>query len=588
MSGLLQAVDERLFGLINRSLANPLGDAILPRLNHAAPFIPIAILGLIGLAYCNSRRLWLLAGCLVLGVALGDALIFNPLKHQIARPRPAAVLTDVRTLASGAAGGKSFPSSHTANAFLVAAVLAGMFPGRRTAFLAVAAVIGFSRIYVGVHYPSDVVGSGLLGWFLGKGWLQGCRWLRHRIAWQPGSASDTLPSERETGRSCIATVCRSGWLPWLLLAAIQGVRLGWTATTQLDVPPMAAWLWCRSSIPGFDPVSPNPLAAGIAGIAIGLAKLWFGLFGSAPLALWAIPWALQSAWLVLLAALSLRRHGSSGVWGVFAVSLLIPFVSQLSFLGSPAEALQSSEGSGVEPTWAFLWLGLLGLPLWIAALWHFRAHPVAAGCSISGWILGAGFPSIPWGVTLLLTSGTILALAGRLAEWKRTALSADGGGVRAAFTAALAYGLIAGVAVYQPSFLRKLNISFLPRNHPHYVQTGWREWVARIRPQLAASTCREIWAESPTSRDQIQYLLGGQFRVVAVAPLPTVPAIPSGGVFYNREVEFARIHPRLIFLGRNPWFRYVIQPRAREMDSTEIFRHGDPIRQFQLYFVPSA
>ena len=57
----------------------------------------------------------------------------------------------------------SFPSGHTATSFAAAVVLARAVPQRAWLFYLLAAAIGFSRIYVGVHYPLDVLGGAVLG-----------------------------------------------------------------------------------------------------------------------------------------------------------------------------------------------------------------------------------------------------------------------------------------------------------------------------------------------------------------------------------------------------------------------------------------
>ncbi|MDQ5820829.1 MAG: phosphatase PAP2 family protein [Actinomycetota bacterium] len=57
----------------------------------------------------------------------------------------------------------SFPSGHTATSFAAALILARAVPRRAWLFYALAAAIGFSRIYVGVHYPLDILGGAVLG-----------------------------------------------------------------------------------------------------------------------------------------------------------------------------------------------------------------------------------------------------------------------------------------------------------------------------------------------------------------------------------------------------------------------------------------
>lgn len=106
----------------------------------------------------------------VMGLSLLIQVVLNNLilKNVIARPRPYEV-SDAVILLIEKARDYSFPSGHTGSVFAVTFVI--WFLLRKelpiAAFLAVtvSALMGFSRIYVGIHYPSDVLGGVLLGLF---------------------------------------------------------------------------------------------------------------------------------------------------------------------------------------------------------------------------------------------------------------------------------------------------------------------------------------------------------------------------------------------------------------------------------------
>jgi membrane-associated phospholipid phosphatase len=107
----------------------------------------------------------LLVGLMVSAIVIADQSIIY-IKDYVARERPCRALpalgVQVRLLVECGTG-KSFPSAHAANN-LAAAVLAGfMFPRVRAVVLALAWLVAFSRVYCGVHYPSDVVAGAVYG-----------------------------------------------------------------------------------------------------------------------------------------------------------------------------------------------------------------------------------------------------------------------------------------------------------------------------------------------------------------------------------------------------------------------------------------
>jgi undecaprenyl-diphosphatase len=85
-----------------------------------------------------------------------------PTKAYFRRRRP--FIDVVRALVVGKEPGSwSFPSGHTCAAFAAAWTLSGFWPGARPALFGGATVVGYSRIYAGAHYPSDVVSGAVLG-----------------------------------------------------------------------------------------------------------------------------------------------------------------------------------------------------------------------------------------------------------------------------------------------------------------------------------------------------------------------------------------------------------------------------------------
>lgn len=101
----------------------------------------------------------LLAGAVSFFVELVTYVI---LKFRIRRFRPSAVLPQIKNKLPHP-DPFSFPSGHTAGAFVMATLLAHFYPGVSILSYFTASVIGFSRIYNGVHYPSDVMVGSLLG-----------------------------------------------------------------------------------------------------------------------------------------------------------------------------------------------------------------------------------------------------------------------------------------------------------------------------------------------------------------------------------------------------------------------------------------
>lgn len=102
--------------------------------------------------------LWVRVGAAIL---LAESLSYG-LKVAVGRDRPSAVYAEPETLLE-APTTPSFPSGHATVAFASAVTLAFAVPRLRWPLLGLAALVAFSRVWVGVHFPLDVVGGAVLG-----------------------------------------------------------------------------------------------------------------------------------------------------------------------------------------------------------------------------------------------------------------------------------------------------------------------------------------------------------------------------------------------------------------------------------------
>jgi undecaprenyl-diphosphatase len=115
-----------------------------------------------------NKRLAMAAWQVVLAVLLSLLVSETIVKPLVHRPRPFAALPSLDTIGTRPPS-DGFPSGHAAACVAAAYVLAATWPQARVAIWSVAAIVAVSRIYVGVHYPSDVVAGVVLG--LAVGWL---------------------------------------------------------------------------------------------------------------------------------------------------------------------------------------------------------------------------------------------------------------------------------------------------------------------------------------------------------------------------------------------------------------------------------
>ena len=175
----LSDIDKALFLFFNGTLANPVFDFAMPLLTDGDNLRVLYGLAMVVLLIKGNARLrWLvLVSALVLTAT--DQMSASVIKPMVDRLRPCHVLENVHLLV-GCGGGKAMPSAHAANAFGQAALFSLATPRVRWYLWAFAGCIAFSRVFVGVHYPGDVLVGALLGIVIGAAaaWAFGQIWRR--------------------------------------------------------------------------------------------------------------------------------------------------------------------------------------------------------------------------------------------------------------------------------------------------------------------------------------------------------------------------------------------------------------------------
>ena len=157
-----------LFYFINNGLSNPFFNFLMPAITNFGSFIAMAIICVLMYIFGgeNTRKVALLG---LVALLLANVAVYL-LKIIVAEPRPFIVLPNVIQLVSESEA-YGFPSGHAASSFAVMTMI-GLkyrlhFKGKTYRLLypllAFASLIAFSRVYIGVHYPLDVIFGAIIG-----------------------------------------------------------------------------------------------------------------------------------------------------------------------------------------------------------------------------------------------------------------------------------------------------------------------------------------------------------------------------------------------------------------------------------------
>ncbi len=166
-------VDQELFFLINQGMSNIIFDWLMPVLRNPYTWAPLYLFLVIFIIRNYKKRGIIMIIFFVLSFALADSISASLIKPKVMRIRPCneislkeKINTRVRC-----GSGYSFPSSHASNHFALGMFLLMVFRKRWKPIVWLsmgwAGIISFAQIYVGVHYPVDIICGTILGCLIG-------------------------------------------------------------------------------------------------------------------------------------------------------------------------------------------------------------------------------------------------------------------------------------------------------------------------------------------------------------------------------------------------------------------------------------
>ena len=159
-------LDKALMIFLNKNISNSLFDVIMPIITSKDFLTVIGLILIFHLVLFCGKRGKIAILVLIFAAGASDAICAQIIKPWIGRLRPSHEFIEFINLLVPKGGKWSFPSNHAANSFAFATVLSYFFDHKKNVLFTTASIIAFSRVYVGVHYPLDIIFGAIIGYIL--------------------------------------------------------------------------------------------------------------------------------------------------------------------------------------------------------------------------------------------------------------------------------------------------------------------------------------------------------------------------------------------------------------------------------------
>ena len=171
----LDQIDRSILYFINDTLSNQIFDLFFTTITNEHLWAIPVLIGLLALIVRGGKRGKIAAVLVLIAASATDATVVEIIKPAIGRLRPSHALGDTINLLVPKGGRYGFVSAHAANIFAGTTVLSYFYEQWKKPLLFLAFSVALSRVYVGVHYPGDVLFGGLFGY--GMAWLVITLWV---------------------------------------------------------------------------------------------------------------------------------------------------------------------------------------------------------------------------------------------------------------------------------------------------------------------------------------------------------------------------------------------------------------------------